>query len=330
MGWTRWSYMDHWVTETPQGPQPPSFNRNYMDRYIKQLSALGFRGFDTFFFYLPMLAGLYGSVPAFERYLQDNGFDKITGIFSAYPYATKYAAPHIAETHDRIVADCMRTVRAVEGLAGVENFIVMPSTTYFQVEPVTDEKIKIMGDLWNRVGQLTIQHGMKTTCHFEFWGAIRTREQLDLFFDYTDPRYVWFFCDTAQHTIAGVDPVQMFRDYRDRCTGFHFKDARTADEHEAYRTPPDPELMAPEVTRWFYEMGTENGLVDFPALMKEIVTSGYDGWLTVEHDKAELGGGSYAEATAVAKWYIDNVLAKAEAEAQEAAKQTRAAGKDAR
>jgi sugar phosphate isomerase/epimerase len=73
--------------------------------------------------------------------------------------------------------------------------------------------------------------------------------------------------------------------------------------------------MAPQVTRWFYEMG-EGGLVDFPTLMKEIVTSGYDGWLTVEHDKAELGGGSYAEATAVAKWYIDNVLAEAEAEAR--------------
>jgi sugar phosphate isomerase/epimerase len=50
--------------------------------------------------------------------------------------------------------------------------------------------------------------------------------------------------------------------------------------------------------------------------MKEIVRSGYDGWLTVEHDKAELGGGSYAEATAVAKWYIDNVLARDEAEAR--------------
>ena len=50
MVWTKWSYMDHWVTETPQGPQPPSFNRAYMDRYVKQLSALGFTGFDTFFF----------------------------------------------------------------------------------------------------------------------------------------------------------------------------------------------------------------------------------------------------------------------------------------
>ena len=318
MPWSKWSYMDHWVTQTPQGPQPPAFNRAYMDRYVKQLSALGFRGFDTFFFYLPMLQGMYGSVPDFERFLQDNGFEKITGIFSAYPYATRYTAPHVPETHDRIVADCEHTVRAVEGLTGVENFIVMPSTTYFQVEPVTNEKIKIMADLWNRVGKLTLEHGMRTTCHFEFWGAIRTREQLDLFFSYTDPDYVYFFCDTAQHTIAGVDPVQMFRDYRDRCTGFHFKDTHTVDEHEAYRRPPDPELMAPNVTRWFYEMGTEGGLVDFPALMREILASGYDGWLTVEHDKAELGGGSYAEATCVAKWYIDNVLARVEAEAIEA------------
>jgi inosose dehydratase len=315
VAWTKWSYMDHWVTETPQGPQPPSFNRAYMDRYIRQLAALGFTGFDTFFFYLPILSGLYGSVRSFESFLRDNGFKKITGIFSAYPYATRFTAPHVPETHDRIFADSLATVRALDGLS-VENFIVMPSSTYFQVEPVTDEKIKIMADLWNRVGRMTLEHGMRTTCHFEFWGAIRTREQLDLFFDHTDPEYVFFFCDTAQHTIAGVDPLQLFRAYRDRCTGFHFKDTHNVDEHEAYRTPPDPELMAPHVTRWFYEMGTDGGLVDFPALMREIVVSGYDGWLTVEHDKAELGGGSYAEATCVAKWYIDNVLAEAEAQAR--------------
>ncbi|MGY1672605.1 sugar phosphate isomerase/epimerase family protein [Geodermatophilus sp. SYSU D00710] len=303
------------MTETPQGPQPPSFNRAYMDRYVKQLSALGFTGFDTFFFYLPLYAGMYGGVPGFERFLQDNGFDKITGIFSAYPSATRYTAPHVRETHDRIVADCENTLRMCEGLTGVENFIVMPTSTHYQTEPVTDDTIKVVADLWNRVGALTLEQGMTTTCHFEFWGAIRTREQLDTFFRYTDPELVFFFCDTAQHTIAGVDPLQLFRDHSDRCTGFHFKDTRNVDEHEAYRTPPDPELMAPQVTRWFYEMG-EGGLVDFPALMKEIVRSGYDGWLTVEHDKAELGGGSYAEATAVAKWYIDNVLAEAEAEAR--------------
>jgi len=314
MTWPKWSYMDHWVTQTPQGPQPPAFNKAYMDRYIKQLSALGFTGFDTFFFYLPLLKGMYGSLPGFERFLQDNGFDKITGIFSAYPYATKYTAPHVRETHDRIFADCESIMRDIDVLS-VENFIVMPTSTYFQTEPVTDDKIKIVGELWNRVGEMTLAHGVTTTCHFEFWGAIRTREQIELFFEHTDPRYVHFFCDTAQHTIAGLDPLELFRLYGERCTGFHFKDTHTVDEHDAYKTPPDAELMAPGVDRWFYEMGTPGGLVDFPALMREIVSSGYDGWLTVEHDKADTFGGSYAEATCVAKWYIDNVLAEAEREA---------------
>nr|WP_274636108.1 sugar phosphate isomerase/epimerase [Microbacterium bovistercoris] len=303
------------MTQTPQGLLPPQFNRAHMDRYLKQLAAAGFTGFDTFFFYLPALVGMYGSLADFEQRLRDVGMDKITGVFTAYPSATEYTSPHERSTHERIFADCENTVRQLDGLA-VENFIVMPSSTFHQTAPVTDDKIKAIAELWSRVGEMTLRHGMKTTCHFEFWGAIRTREQLDLFFEYADPETVFFFCDTAQHTIAGVDPVQMFRDYRDRCSGFHFKDTHDVDMHEAYRTPPDPELMAPGVDRWFYEMGTDGGLVDFPALMREIVTSGYDGWLTVEHDKADTFGGTYAEATCVAKWYIDNVLEQVRAEAE--------------
>lgn len=310
MAWNKWSYMDHWVTRTPQGPLPPQFNRAHMDRYLKQLASVGFIGFDTFFYTLPLLADMYGSLTGFEQQLQDVGMHKIAGVFTAYPSATRFTAPHDRETHARIIADCERTVHTVDGLA-VENFIVMPSNAYHTIEPVTDDKIKAMAELWSRVGEITLHHGMKTTCHFEFWGAIRTREQLDLFFEYSNPETVFFFCDTAQHTIAGVDPVELFRKYRERCTGFHFKDTRDVDRLEAFRTPPDPELMSENVERWFYEMGNPGGLVDFPALMREIVKSGYDGWLTVEHDKADTFGGSYAEATCVAKWYIDNVLERA-------------------
>ena len=209
MAWTKWSYMDHWVTQTPQGPQPPSFNRAYMDRYVKQLSALGFTGFDTFFFYLPLYAGMYGSVPGFEHFLQDNGIEKITGIFSAYPSATRYTAPHVGRRTTGSSPTATNTLRMCEGLTGVENFIVMPTSTYYQTEPVTDDTIKVVGDLWNRVGKLTLEHGMKTTCHFEFWGAIRTRPQLELFFRYTDPelRALLLRHRTAHHRRGRPDPA---------------------------------------------------------------------------------------------------------------------------
>ncbi len=307
MAWDRWSYMDHWVTQTPQGLRHPSFNREHMDRYIRQLSAIGFTGFDTFAFTLPQLAHLYGSVREFEGFLQDEGFAGLTGVFMAYPYETPFVAPHRRETHDRIFADMERVAAAVEGTE-VENVIVMPTSTYFHVEPVTREKTLITAELWNRVGAMLRSRGLNLACHFEFWGAIRTPEQLDLFFENTDPELVGFFCDTAQHTIAGVDPLDLFLRYASRCRGFHFKDTRQVDTEDAYKTPPDAELMAEGVERWFVEMGRPDGIVDFPALMQAIVESDYDGWLTVEHDKVEVEGGSFAEATCVAKWYIDNVL----------------------
>ena len=110
--------------------------------------------------------------------------------------------------------------------------------------------------------------------------------------------------------IAGLDPTALYEQYHDRCAGFHFKDTHNIDTKGEYRMPPDPELMAPSVKRWFWEMGTPEGLVDFPRLMKAIKAHNYKGWITVEHDKADLEGGSFAESTCIAKWYIDNVLSK--------------------
>ena len=120
-------------------------------------------------------------------------------------------------------------------------------------------------------------------------------------------RYVFFCLDTAQHVIAGLDPVELYEEYHDRISCFHFKDTHHVDVNDDYRRPPDAELMAPTTGRWFYEMGTPEGLVDFPRLIRAMKKHGYAGWVGVEHDKANFGG-SYTESTAIAAWYIQNVL----------------------
>jgi sugar phosphate isomerase/epimerase len=142
-----------------------------------------------------------------------------------------------------------------------------------------------------------------------FFCAIRTQEDILRFYELTDPRYVSFFCDTAQHCIAGVDPVELYLELHDRVSGFHFKDTREVDTTGAYENRPDAELMAPQTARWFYEMGTEGGLVDFPRLMGELKKHAFTGWITVEHDKANIGG-DYAESTALSMWYAKRVLAE--------------------
>ncbi len=304
-----WSYMDHWSTRTEQGLVLPYLSTRHMDRYIKQLSALGFTGFDTFGFRLGPLAALFGSVKNFQQFIQERGFEKLTAVFISYPYATSTRSPHVRATHDRIVQDCEDMMKACAGL-GVETFVVQPAATYWQVEPVTDDKLHAMADLWTRVGKMTAEYGVKTACHHEFWCGIRTADEVDKFYKWTDPKYVSYYCDTAQTVIAGLDPVQLYMKYHDRCAGFHFKDTHTIDTKGEYRLAPDAELMAPSTKRWFWEMGTPEGLVDFPRLMAALKEYGYRGRITVEHDKADLEGGNFAESTCIAKWYIDNVLSK--------------------
>ena len=132
----------------------------------------------------------------------------------------------------------------------------MPTTTYFQMEPVTDDKIKIMADLWNRVGQLTLEHGHEDHLPLRVLGRDPHPRAARPVLRATPTRSTSSSSATPRSTRSPASTrSQLFRDYQDRCTGFHFKDTHNVDEHEAYRTPPDPELMAPEVTRWFYEMG---------------------------------------------------------------------------
>ena len=304
----RWSYMDHWRADTPRGPMTQYGSRRLMDDFVKQISAVGFEGLDMFDFQIYGLTQMFGSIEKYQEYLQDHGITKIVNLFRGIMYDPRVADPHVRETHDEIVESTRRMLGMWEGLQ-IENLIVMPASLYADTAPVTKDKIKAAAECWNRVGEASAEFGVRTTGHHEFFCAIRTEEDILSFYEWTDPRYVSFFCDTAQHCIAGIDPVALYEQLHDRCSGFHFKDTREVDTTQAFANRPDAELMAPQTARWFYEMGAEGGLVDFPRLMHALKEHEFAGWITVEHDKANIGG-DYAEATALSMWYAKHVLAE--------------------
>jgi inosose dehydratase len=299
----KWSYMDHWSMPTPGGPIDPHTSRRYMDLFVKQISAVGFTGYDTFLWRIPLFERIFGSVRDFNEFLRDRGIEKVIGVFWGS------FAPYRRETHDASIKFLEQALKAAAPLQA-ELLINNPTGAYFLMEPVTDEKIKITAEFWNRAGKLTAEHGLKVSCHHEFWCGLNTYETIDKFYKWTDPKYVYYYCDAGQHAIAGVDPVAVYLKYHDRCSGFHFKDTHTVDTKGERFLPPDPECIAPSEARWFWEMGTPEGKVDFPALMRAIKEYNYKGWLGVEHDKADVAGGDYASSTCIASWYIQNVLSK--------------------
>jgi inosose dehydratase len=306
----RWAYMDHWRIDSPQGQLSPYTSLRHFDVFLKQLSAVGFDAIETFAFSVDTFKELNGTLKDTRLFMQDRGVDKVLGLFAAFLYDDRFMQAHLPATHDRMFGYARHMVSGAMDL-GLENLVVMPATNYGAMEPVTNDKLEQIAAIWNRVGKMTLEdYGVKVCLHHEFFCGIHTRDELLKFYAMTDPKYVFWYCDTAQHLISGVDPVELYLQLHDRCGGFHLKDTHHVDLIEDYRRFPEAEVTAKTTPRWFWEMGTDGGLVDFPAFFKAIKHYDYQGWITVEHDKADIGGGNHHESTAYAAWYIQNVLEK--------------------
>jgi hypothetical protein len=73
-----------------------------------QISAVGFEGLDMFDFQVFGLTHMFGSIDAYQRYLQDHGINKIVNLFRGIMYDHRVADAHVRETHDEIVESTRR------------------------------------------------------------------------------------------------------------------------------------------------------------------------------------------------------------------------------
>src|SRR3954452_4342869 len=109
--------------------------------------------------------------------------------------------------------------------------------------------------------------------------------------------------DSGHLAVAGGDPVQALRDWRDRIGAVHIKDVRL-DVLAGVKA-----ARADTLTAWrrglFCALG--QGDVDLPGFCAALAERGYDGWLVVEQDRvlADLNGsfeGAAAEQVANREW----------------------------
>ena len=298
----KFTYMDHWYVPTQRGLAEYYDSKSCFDRYCKALVGVGYQGLDIFQGRRG-LVNLFGSLKKAEEFAQDRGIERFVNTFGGGRNA------HIREAQDAGIKSFEAGLKTFEGIK-IDNWVVCPGDRYYDVEPVTDEKLHNIADYWNRIGKMLASHGINLACHHEFFTATSRAEELEKFYSWTDPQYVKFCLDTAQHTIAGLDPVALYVKYHDRTTAFHMKDTHHVDKRGDYRIPPDPEKGAATTERWFWEMGTPEGLVNWPQLWTAMKGCKYTGWVGIEHDKCEMKGANYQDSTCRGKWYIDNVLSK--------------------
>lgn len=95
--------------------------------------------------------------------------------------------------------------------------------------------------------------------------VFRTEEDYKVLFDGLDTDVIGYTPDAGHIAAGGMDVLDVFNRYRSFIKHVHFKDASLAHEWKA--------------------MG--KGIIDFPAIVRMLKNSGYEGWIMVEEESAE-------------------------------------------
>ncbi|MEV6495502.1 sugar phosphate isomerase/epimerase, partial [Actinoplanes sp. NPDC051633] len=208
--------------------------------------------------------------------------------------------------HDAIVESAKPFIDFLAAV-GAEQLVCRPAGSAWMGPPLDADAIKHVGELWSRVGALASASGVGVSLHYDCLGAVHTSADLEDLLAATD---VGLALDTAELTIGGIDPVAFYRRHAARVTHVHLKDTRYADTGEEYRMPGAETTMlrgggGRRIERWFFELGTEGGLVDVKAFVAALREHDYPGWVVVESDH----GGNPAELAMLNSWYLQHELA---------------------
>ncbi len=256
----------------------------------------------------------FGSTAKFVIALRDCGIDRISSTFYD-PNQMSFEEGHhgLSQTRREDHAGILALARIhAEFLAEVGgNFLVVRPAPSFWTEGALDEtRLQALADCWNQVGSMTAELGLRTVLHLDALSALRTTEEVDQLLRLTDAKKVGLALDTAELTIAGHNPLTFFQRYSARVWHLHFKDALAVDTLSEYKLPNAERAMIQaggerKIPRWFSEMGSSAGLVDFPGLWTALQKHDYTGWVIVESDK---GPQPAASAMLLNSWFVQNVL----------------------
>jgi inosose dehydratase len=142
-----------------------------------------------------------------------------------------------------------------------------------------------------RAAEVAREAGREPVFHHHTSSYVEGLPEIERLLEDTD---VDLLLDSGHLAVAGGDPVQGLRDWRDRVAAIHLKDTRT-DVLEHVRATREDMISA-----WrrglFCALG--EGDVDLAGFCAELSATGYDGWVVIEQDRVLDGGGAFAVAAA--------------------------------
>ncbi|NND90014.1 MAG: TIM barrel protein [Granulosicoccus sp.] len=260
-----------WGVEFAQDDRNPAWQT-----VLQQCSRAGYSGIEL---------GPVGFMPEDPGELADalaaNGLELIAGVV--------FRPFHDPAQWDDVLDGTVRTCKALQA-HGAKHCVLIDSISARRAPTAGrgQEAVKMEPDEWNAyreriVKAATLAHeeyGLIPEIHPHAGGFMDFEPEVERLLDETDPEILKICIDTGHCTYAGFDPVAFMQRHMDRITYVHFKST-------------DPVVKARAIANrtGFYDAcgqgifcNLSDGEVDFVAVRKLLLDSGYDGWCTIEQD----------------------------------------------
>ncbi|HSJ68757.1 MAG TPA: sugar phosphate isomerase/epimerase [Anditalea sp.] len=165
-------------------------------------------------------------------------------------------------------------------------YVVLPS--------IPDEKrqnldgYKRVAEEFNKIGEEAKKHGVRFAYHNHGYGfhEMDGKIPMDIIFDETDPKLVYFEMDLFWTTAAGADPVKLLKEHKGRYKLMHVKDMT-----EKKRFSGD----GGDASQWFvlfpFMASAGEGVLDLPAILSTAKKNGVEHFF-VEQDMVKKPEGA--------------------------------------
>jgi inosose dehydratase len=299
-----WGYaINQWKQGMAQFVRPEEHERAF-----KTIAATGFEEVELragTFRWEPLgrpdrIVQYYGSVEAFLDVLHACGLQRVVSfcfdpgdpIFEELSFGRDAADPG---ERDAIV-ESLRPFAEFLARVGGSTLVVRPIGSRWRIGSPSPQQLDEVAATWNAVGAMAREHGVAVALHVDALSALQTADEVGELLGRTDSS-IGLALDTAELTLAGLDPVALVERFARRIRHVHLKDVRTTDTlGERTQAHAEQRFLGAGgergIDRWFWELGTDGGLVEFPALFEALSRHGYGGALVVESDQSPDPAGS--------------------------------------
>ena len=138
------------------------------------------------------------------EHLRSVGLDCVSSYFTNLDYAS----PTNPGDHARMAESARRLSQFLVEVGGTR-LVVHPTGPFSREAPVTDDKIKMVAELWSKIGEITRQEGIETSLHVDFLCGVRNLHEIEKLLKWSS---VGLTLDTAEFTIAQIDPIEFLRE----------------------------------------------------------------------------------------------------------------------